>query len=228
MDYDLTGIPAVYDRARDHGSDFLDIWMGIVESQIDDGFISTILDLGCGTGRFCSGLASRFSARVVGVDPSQRMLDQARGKRQGKSIDYERGTAEAIPLVDGAIDLIFMSMNFHHFRDRQQAAWECRRVLRANGNLVVRTGTREQIPSYPYVPFFPSTRRMLEDLLPDRPGLCAVFETVGFRCVASQIVTQAVAPSWAAYADKLSAGGDSVLARLPEDELARGLEAVRR
>jgi ubiquinone/menaquinone biosynthesis C-methylase UbiE len=228
VDYDLTSIPAVYDRARDHGPDVLDLWMRIIESKVDAGFISRILDLGCGTGRFCRGLASRFDACVVGVDPSRKMLDQARRKRQGNGIYYERGSAEAIPLVDGAIDMIFMSMSFHHFRDPERAARECRRVLRANGNLVVRTGTREQIPSYPYVPFFPSTRRMLEDLLPDRPGLCAVFETVGFRCVASQIVTQTVAPSWAAYADKLSAGGDSVLARLPEDELARGLEAVRR
>jgi hypothetical protein len=69
---------------------------------------------------------------------------------------------------------------------------------------------------------------MLEDLLPDHSQLCALFETAGFRCVESQIVTQTIAPSWAAYADKLSAGGDSVLARLAEDDLARGLEAVRR
>jgi hypothetical protein len=34
------------------------------------------------------------------------------------------------------------------------------------------------------------------------------------------------APTWSAYADKLTAGGDSVLARLAEDELASGLEAV--
>jgi hypothetical protein len=93
---------------------------------------------------------------------------------------------------------------------------------------VIRTGTREQIPSYPYVPFFPSTRAMLEDLLPDRPRLCAVFEAAGFRCIESHIVTQTIAPSWVAYADKLSAGGDSVLARLPEDELTRGLDAIRR
>ena len=101
-------------------------------------------------------------------------------------------------------------------------------MLRADGYVVVRTGTREQIPSYPYVPFFPSTRSMLEDLLPDHSRLCAAFETVGFRCVESQIVTQTIAPSWSAYADKLSAGGDSVLARLAEEELVSGLEAVRR
>ena len=185
--------------------------MTVIESLVNGESISTILDLGCGTGRFSEGLASRFGARVVGVDPSEKMLDQARRKRQG-NIYYQRGTAEAIPLMDDAVDMIFMSMSFHHFHDPQGAARECRRVLRADGGVVVRTGTRERIPSYPYVPFFPSTRSMLEDLLPDHSRLCAAFETVGFRCVESQIVTQTIAPSWLAYADKLSAGGDSVLA----------------
>jgi ubiquinone/menaquinone biosynthesis C-methylase UbiE len=226
MDYDRTSIPAVYDRGRDHGPEVL--WMSVIESHVDAGSISTILDLGCGTGRFSEGLASRFGACVVGVDPSEKMLAQARRKRQRSGIHYERGTAEAIPLVAGAVDMIFMSMCFHHFRDPERAAWECRRVLRPDGSVVVRTGTREQIQSYPYVPFFPSTRAMLEDLLPDRPGLCSVFETAGFRCVESHIVMQTIAPSWAAYADKLSAGGDSVLARLDEAELASGLDAVRR
>jgi ubiquinone/menaquinone biosynthesis C-methylase UbiE len=228
VDYDLTNIPAAYDRGRDHGPEFLHLWMSIIESHVDRESINTILDLGCGTGRFSEGLASRFGARIVGVDPSQKMLDRARQKRRGNGVHYERGTAEAIPLVDGAVDMIFMSMSFHHFRDPERAAWECRRVLRADGIVVVRTGTREQIPSYPYVPFFPSTRSMLEDLLPDRRRLCAVFEARGFRCVTSQIVTQTIAPSWAAYADKLAAGGDSVLARLSKDELVHGLEAVRR
>jgi ubiquinone/menaquinone biosynthesis C-methylase UbiE len=228
VDYDLTNIPAAYDRGRDHGPEVLNLWMAVVESHVGAGPIRTILDLGCGTGRFSEGLASRFGARVVGVDPSEKMLDQARRKRQWNSVYYERGTAEAIPLVDGFADVIFMSMSFHHFRDPERAASECRRVLRTDGTVVIRTGTREQIPSYPYVPFFPSTRSMLEELLPDRARLCTVFATAGFHCVASQIVTQTIAPSWPAYADKLSAGGDSVLARLTEDELASGLDAVRR
>jgi SAM-dependent methyltransferase len=124
--------------------------------------------------------------------------------------------------------MIFMSMSFHHFRNPERAARECRRVLRADGNVVLRTGTREQIPSYPYVPFFPGTGAMLEDLLPDCTRLRAVFEAAGFRCTESTIVMQTIAPTWAGYADKLSAGGDSVLARLTADEMAFGLEAVRR
>lgn len=227
MDYDRTSIPAAYDRARDHGPAVLDLWMGVIESRVS-GSVRTILDLGCGTGRFSGGLASRFDARVIAVDPSEKMLDQARRKPRTAGVGYLRSTAEAIPLVDGVVDMIFMSMSFHHFRDPGRAASECRRVLRDDGTIVVRTGTREHIPSYPYLPFFPSTRRMLEEVLPDQARLRAVFETAGFRCAESHVVMQTIAQDWEAYADKLAAGGDSVLARLADDELSSGLEAVRR
>lgn len=64
------------------------------------------------------------------------------------------------------------------------------------------------------------------DALEPLPGGDVLIETAGFRCVRSAVVMQVTAPTWSAYADKLTAGGDSVLARLAEDELARGLEAV--
>lgn len=98
--------------------------------RIDRGPVRKILDLGCGTGRFSEGLASRCGARVVGLDPSETMLAQACRKQQGHDVQYGRATAEAIPLVDGVVDVIFMSMSFHQFRDPQRAARQCRRVLR--------------------------------------------------------------------------------------------------
>ena len=54
-----------------------------------------------------------------------------------------------------------------------------------------------------------------------------VFESAGFSTVTSGVVIQQIAPSYAAYAEKLSAGADSVLARLPRSEFEAGLEAVR-
>ena len=83
MDYDLTTIPDAYDRGRDHGPEVLNLWMSVIESHLAGGSVSMILDLGCGTGRFSDSLASRFGARVVGLDPSEKMLDQARRKRSG-------------------------------------------------------------------------------------------------------------------------------------------------
>jgi len=69
---------------------------------------------------------------------------------------------------------------------------------------------------------------MLDELLPDRAELRESFERAGFHMTAWEMITQTIAPSWKAYADKLSAGGDSVLASLSQQELESGLEAMRR
>ncbi len=228
MDYDLTDIPSGYDRSRDHGREFLDLWMRVLEPHLHRLAVKRILDLGCGTGRFSEALAHHFNADVVGIDPSVKMLERARQKGSRGHVQYRLGSAEAISLPPSSADVIFMSMSFHHFVDRALAARECRRVLRSHGVVCVRTGTREQIQSYPYVPFFPSTPSKLVEVLPDRAALREPFEAAGFRLCASEVITQTIALSWSAYADKLAAGGDSVLATLNEQEFENGLAALRR
>ena len=227
-DYDRTELPTGYDRARDHGPEVVDLWMRAVAEHVQDRAINSILDLGCGTGRFSEGLAAQFNAEVIGLDPSIKMLERAREKRRDARVRYEHGRAEAIPLRSGSIDLVFMSMSLHHFADAVAAARECRRVLSRTGSLVIRTGTRERISSYPYVPFFESTRSLLEETLPRVSEIQATFAAANFQLVASRIVEQTIAPDWMAYADKLAAGGDSVLARLSREDFDTGLEAVRR
>jgi SAM-dependent methyltransferase len=70
VNYDLTNIPVAYDRGRDHGPEVLELWMDVLASTLGTDRVSTIVDLGCGTGRFSEGLARRFDACVVGIDPS--------------------------------------------------------------------------------------------------------------------------------------------------------------
>src|SRR6266436_2407368 len=154
MDYDATDIASTYDLGREHGPEFLTLWMDLVSSHVKDQHIKTILDLGCGTGRFTEALRARFEAEVIGIDPSEKMLAQARSKLANARIRYETGRAESIPLPDNSVELIFISMIFHHFEDAPLAARECRRVLRDGGTGFVRTGIRERISSYPYVDFF--------------------------------------------------------------------------
>ena len=137
MDYDSTDIPAVYDRGRDHGPEVLLLWMNFVAARVGSQRLNTILDLGCGTGRFSESLAAHFEAEVVGIDPSEKMLDQARRKQRDRRVRYQVGCGEAIPLPNDSVDLIFMSMSFHHFKDQMLAARECRRVLRDGGKLAL-------------------------------------------------------------------------------------------
>jgi ubiquinone/menaquinone biosynthesis C-methylase UbiE len=233
MDYDATDIASTYDLGRDHGPEFLDLWMNVVSAHVKNQRIKTILDLGCGTGRFTEALAIRFDAQVLGIDPSKKMLAQARSKPSDDRIRYEHGCGESIPVPDNSVDLIFMSMIFHHFDNPRLAARECRRVLRGDhndrecGTAFVRTGTRERISSYPYVDFFPASRPILEEVLPTTAFVLEVFEAAGLRTVNLELVTQEIAPSYAAYAEKLSAGADSVLAKLSHREFDAGMKTLR-
>jgi ubiquinone/menaquinone biosynthesis C-methylase UbiE len=227
MDYDLTNIPLAYDRGREHGPEVHNLWMNVVSSYVNDQTVKTIVDLGCGTGRFAEDLAVRFDAEVVGIDPSQKMLEQARLKRRDPRIRYEHGQGEAIPLPDKSVDLIFISMVFHHFHDPRLTARECRRVLGHEGTVFLRAGTRERIASYPYVEFFPLTLPLLEECLAPVASISEVFEEAGFRTVSRDVVTQEIAPNFAAYAEKLSAGADSVLAQLSAADFEAGISALR-
>jgi ubiquinone/menaquinone biosynthesis C-methylase UbiE len=226
MDYDTTEIPSAYDKGRDHGPQLLDLWMDAVASRIEKASIHTILDLGCGTGRFSEALAARFNAEVIGIDPSKKMLEQAKRKQLDSRVRYELGSGESIPLPDNSVDLIFMSMIFHHFADPALAARECRRVLREGKKAVLRTGTREHISAYAYVDFFPESRPILNEVLPGSSMICDVFEAAGFRVVTIEAITQTIAPNHAVYAEKLASGADSVLARLSQTEFENGLSAL--
>jgi ubiquinone/menaquinone biosynthesis C-methylase UbiE len=179
MDYDATAIPLVYDRGRSHGPEVLDLWMQTVERYSGNLPLSTILDLGCGTGRFSDALATWFRATVIGVDPSRQMLEQARVKPTKAAVQYVRGSGEVLPLAEGSCDLIFISMVFHHFNHPGAVARECRRVLRDGRILFLRAGTVEQIPEYPYVEFIPATKPLLYERLNAKREITDRFEAAG-------------------------------------------------
>jgi len=172
-------------------------------------------------------LAGRFSARVAGMDLAAAMLRRALEKRTDTRVVYLQGRAEAIPLKTAAVDLVFVSMVFHHFSDRALAARECRRVLRPNGSALVRTGTREHIPDYAYVDYFPSTRCICEQRLPSKQQVGDVFREAGFHLAAHEVVTQQIAGSLAEYVGKLSPQSDSVLASLSAEEYSSGVAAMQ-
>lgn len=227
MNYDATNIAATYDRGRDHGPEFLDLWMNVIAAHTKEQRVQTILDLGCGTGRFSKALAVRFDAEVIGIDPSDKMLEQARSKPSDARIRYKHGRGESIPLPDNSVDLVFMSMIFHHFDNPALAARECRRVLRDGGTVFLRAGTRERTSTYPYVEFFPESVSILEQRLPSNTFVREVFEGAGLRMITLDVVTQEIAPSYAAYVEKLEAGADSVLASLTQRDFDAGMRALR-
>ncbi len=96
-----------------------------------------VVDVGTGTGTVARNFALR-GCRVVGVDPSQEMIDQARrlDVQAGVHVDYRVATAEATSLPDGAYDVLSAGQCWHWF-DRPLAAAEARRLLRPGAAVAI-------------------------------------------------------------------------------------------
>jgi ubiquinone/menaquinone biosynthesis C-methylase UbiE len=224
MDYDNTAIASKYDAARGYRPEVLRQWIDIIAAHVPV-HPALIVDLGCGTGRFSYPLADRFQTRVIGIDPSEKMLEVARRQLTDYCIEFHKAAAENIPLPNGCADVVFMSMVLHHLQDRACAARECCRVLSERGRVCVRNSTRET--TFPQSRFFPGTLPMIQRELPSRDEVVAMFERAGLRLSVYLRVPHLQAASWKDLADKLAMRADSFLARLSDTEFEAGLAALR-
>lgn len=223
MDYDQTSMPETYDRGRKQPDGVLEMWLDRIEAAVARK-VSSIIDLGCGTGRFTEPLAKRFNAATIGVDPSSKMLTQARAKPASERVSYLLGAGEQIPAADESADLIFSSMAFHHFKSPPLVARECHRVLRETGAACIRNSTREN--GSPYEAYFPNYSQTLT-ALPAAAEIIAAFTQSGFDLSVHETVAHKMADNVAELAEKASFRADSTLIRLSDNDFERGLANMR-
>lgn len=154
MDYDNTSIAAVYDSGRGYTPETLQQWLRLLSDYVPKGGISHIVDLGCGTGRFTEPLSVHFEAEVIGIDPSEKMLEQVRRKTAGSTVNFKQASAEKLPVEECSTDMVFMSMVFHHLPAPERTMHECHRILRHGGYVCIRNSTLDAIETFPYMGFF--------------------------------------------------------------------------
>jgi SAM-dependent methyltransferase len=226
MNYDKGNIPASYDAGRSYSRKALAQWLDVIAASLAGSTISRILDLGCGTGRFSEALANRFMARLIAIDPSRKMLDEA-VRKAARRVLYARASGESVPLRDASVDTVFISMVFHHFKRPARVAAQCSRVLKVGGTVCLRAATTDQIGYYPYVPFFNRSEEILRATLQSQKFIEATFQRAGFERLRHELVSSEVASSWHEYADKIACGADSILAQLSRREFDNGLKGLR-
>jgi malonyl-CoA O-methyltransferase len=95
----------------------------------------TVVDLGCATGAACKSLAKRFrGARIIAVDQSAAMLQQASAKKPWfTKCSFVEASADAIPLADQSVDVVFCNQLLPWVDDVPAVFDEVNRVLRKNG-----------------------------------------------------------------------------------------------
>ena len=101
-----------------------------------------VLDVGTGTGAAARLAGGRFpDATIVGVDLSERMLDEARRQSDSAQITYRAADAEHLPFDDASFELVLLS-NMIPFFD------ELARVVTSQGHLVVAFSGGAETPIY--------------------------------------------------------------------------------
>jgi len=94
--------------------------LGVVQNELDLSTYSNIIDIGCGTGAFCSVLHQRGFV-VTGTDNSQKMLHIAAGKQENKAIDFVHASVlERLPFEDKSFDVSFASHVAHGLKAEER------------------------------------------------------------------------------------------------------------
>jgi ubiquinone/menaquinone biosynthesis C-methylase UbiE len=136
-----TGKLARWQLAGDAAADYQRLLVPALFADLAERLLDTaglrsgerVLDVACGTGAVARAARARVgpTGRVEGVDLNDGMLAVARAA--GDGVEYHRGDATALPVPDGAFDLVTCQQGLQFVEDRDAALREARRALAADG-----------------------------------------------------------------------------------------------
>src|SRR5262250_235871 len=115
--YDEGDLSSNYPAARMLSATASATWFDVLRPFLEGYHRPTVLDLGCGTGRFSTLIAQRQGATVIGLDPSIAMLRKALCAAQTGDICYAAAEAGRLPLAASSCDVAWMSRVVHIIRD---------------------------------------------------------------------------------------------------------------
>jgi ubiquinone/menaquinone biosynthesis C-methylase UbiE len=218
---------STYDRGRALPDDSIARWQATVASRLPAGPLRRVVDVGAGTGLFLPMWCALGARRIVAVEPSAAMRDQAAARR----IDRARivaGTAAELPVATGSVDVTWLSTVVHHFPDLDAAATELARVVRPGGRVLVR-GFLPDVSRVPWLDRLPGAGKARRRF-PTADRLGDVLRRAGFTV---HDVVNVAEPRGHRASDVVTwietmRDADSILTALSDDDIARGVHALRR
>ncbi len=121
------------------------------------GIKGNVLDVGCGDGR-STELLAKFADYVIGIDFSERLLEQANQKRNtvwhqrggGANWKYYLEDARSLHFEDSFFDVVGMFWNTfgNLYSSRDNVLREAKRVLKPEGRIIISVFADNILPEY--------------------------------------------------------------------------------
>lgn len=217
------GAPA-YDALRPQDG----AWWRRFDALVDHGDLRgrRVLDVGCGTGTLAAALAERASARVWGIEPSEAMLEVARG-RGARGVGLKHGQAEALPFKADWFERVVMSLVVH-LVDRPRAFAEAARVLSPGGRIVIATFDEGHFDAWWAGRFFPSLPEVDRARFPTRAELSEELADAGFTGIRLVPLPDIETVDRETALERLRGRHISTFALLDSEEVATGIARAER
>lgn len=150
-----------------------------------------LLDVACGPGHITQRITRLTQGRVLGVDISDGMIDQARAKYP--AIEFRQAVAERLDFRD-EFDVVFCNSSFQWFTQPAQAVAAMGAALRRGGKLGVSCPATEnwsrcfksvglEAGAHPELTATFARWKSPWFYLPDRPAYQRLFEGQGFQTI---------------------------------------------
>jgi ubiquinone/menaquinone biosynthesis C-methylase UbiE len=117
-------------RKSFYGEEVRDAVLNAARISPDD----TVLDVGAGTG-FLTETAAMIARRVIALDFSRGMSDDAIAKLGKGKVEFRIGNVEHMQLPDSSVNVVIGNMVLHHCPHPKAAVAEMSRVLKPGGRI---------------------------------------------------------------------------------------------
>ena len=93
----------------------------------------TVLDLGCGYGWHCAFAAQQGAVRILGIDLSGKMIEEAKKRNAAKQIEYRICGIEEYEYPENMWDCVVSNLALHYIEDIAGIFQKVHRTLKPNG-----------------------------------------------------------------------------------------------
>lgn len=96
-----------------------------------------VLDLGCGYGWHCRFAAEQGAERILGIDLSSRMIEEAKKRNNGDRITYRVCGIEEYEYPENKWDLVVSNLALHYIENLEEVFWRIHRTLKSGGRFLL-------------------------------------------------------------------------------------------